>query len=296
MASSSGRGFGTCPHQDDDGRLFHIGRLLLDGGTCLLRQVFDRLIPPCDLPIVLAKEENNLRALLVKRILTRDMMVKLYPDKNTYGKSSDFDIPLLTLLFIHLCQLKAPPSSNNWRSMPVDSDRSLEADILRLRLYTNRIFIHAEDCSIPSNDFELVSASVCAIFYRLGGIHWKRKAETMLHDVLTESESLDLNRLKDVKETCLVVKEFCPTHKSKFDHSLEMTKDSSENAKKSDAKVYYIKGKVEKIEQICEKIDQIDQLHGEGKQSKESIKKLIDKADKMKGTWDSICKTIFLFI
>ena len=174
---------------DGKERFFRICRLLLDGGTNLLRQEFDKLVPPDRLGTVLQKEKTKLQRLSRRGVLTNMMLQKLYPTLTTYGKSVDFDISLLMVLFRELCGLKAPPSSNNWGSMPIGSDESLEADILRLKIYRNTIFAHAESCCVSDTDFKKVSKDVCAMFERRGGTQWKQQAETMLHETLTECES-----------------------------------------------------------------------------------------------------------
>ena len=171
------------------GRFFRICRLLLDGAAELLRQQFDKIIPPYDLSSILQKEEENLRKLRTS-VLTTDMLEILYPAPNTFGESADFDISLLMVLFRNLCELKAPPSSNNWRTMPSDNDKSVEADILRLKIYRNTIVAHAKVCDIADDEFEQVSKHIIAIFERLGGAEWKEKAENMAKEAGNDSALL----------------------------------------------------------------------------------------------------------
>ena len=229
MASSSGSGVGACPPLDDRERFFRICTLLLDHGTSLLRQEFDKLIPPCALPMVLARHKKAFWH-MPRRILTQAMMVKLYPTENTYGKSTDFDMNLLVVLFRNLCHLQY-----NWNSMPAENDLSLEADILRLKLYKNRIFAHAEACSISKYDFEEVSETICEIFQRRGGRCLRQKAETVLNEGLTKSENVYLNESKDWHSHDIDVNIVCHTLDSNSNHLSETAKDTIESTKKLDA-------------------------------------------------------------
>ena len=102
------------------------------------------------------------------------------------------------LLFRHLCKLKPPPSSNSWSAVPDSSDKSLEADIVRLNIYQYTIFAHAVTCSISGENFKQLSEQICEIFERRGGSSWKWIAKTMLDEELTECETTAyLNRLKE---------------------------------------------------------------------------------------------------
>ena len=194
MAQPLGSGAGLSSELDDKERFFHVCRLILEGGTELLRQKFDQLIPPANLPGTLQKEKANLLK-LPRNVLTISMSQKLYLRAGAFGKSGDFDISLLMVLFRHLCGLKALLTSNNWGSMPIDSDKSLEADILQLKIY--RVFSHAEACCISASDFNQISKNIRSIFVRLGGSPWKLKAETMLGEPLTQCENTYLKQLKE---------------------------------------------------------------------------------------------------
>ena len=238
----------------DKDRFFHLCRLLLDGGTDLLRQEFDKLIPPCNLSSVLSKEKANLLK-LPKGVLTPKMFQKLYPTTTTRGKSTDFDISLVMILFRHLCRLEAPASSRNWSSMPLSSDQSLEADIMRLKIYRNTLFAHAEACCMSANDFDLVSKDMCEIFERRGGLPWKRIAETMLNEELTECETAYLNKLKEWHS-----------------HDAEVTEVFQELNNKLDSKVNQIIDTVEdKVGQVEEKVDQMLQNKQEIKEEVANI-------------------------
>ena len=228
--------FGSFSDLGDRERFFRVCRLLLDGATDLLREEFDRIIAPCDLPTFLLREKSSLQRLR-KNVLTVDMLEKLYPTANTFGKSTDFDMTLLTVLFRHLCRLKAPPSSNNWGSMPIDSDHSLEADILRLKIYRNSVFAHANTCCIPAADFDHVSRNVCTIFERRGGPVWKLKAERMLSEALTQHESVYLKQLTEWQTHDADVKEICQQLDNKAVYGLRLSEQVVHQTKKAEEKM-----------------------------------------------------------
>ena len=93
--------------------------------------------------------------------------------------------------------------------MPIDSDKSSEADILRLKIYRNTIIAHADACCISSKEFDQIWKNICNIFERLGGALFKIEAENMLSEPLTQDEETYLRQLiewqshdNDVKEIC----------------------------------------------------------------------------------------------
>ena len=245
MASSLESALGVSSGLNDQERFFYSCRLLLDGGTELLRQEFDKIFPPTDLHNVLCKEKLNLQK-LPRSVLSTSMLQKLYPTSATCGKPTDFDITLLMVLFRYLCRLEAPPSSNNWSNMPVDSDKSLAADILRLKIYRNTVFAHAEACCISKDDFEQISNNICVIFERRGGTFWKLKAETMLKEPLTQCESAYMNQLKEWQNHDTDVKEIC--------------QELASNVKKQGEKIELIK---EQLDQILKQNQEVRETNAE---------------------------------
>ena len=176
----------SCLSIEGNELFFRLCKLLIGGGTEVMRMQFDQHIPPSELPKKLQQMKSHL--LNLKRVITPPMQKKLYPDDNTYGKSTDFDISLLMILLRNLCGLKPPKSTNNWEDMPLDSDRSLEADILRLKQYRNKLFVHVHSCDIKRSEFDTISNEITKILVRLGGPDWKLKVEKMLKGPLSQLE------------------------------------------------------------------------------------------------------------
>ena len=72
----------------------HLARLLISGGTVLLREVFDIKCPPSKLRAILQNPATKKR-LHKEAKLTKPQWDCLYPSPGMYGKSEDFDITLL---------------------------------------------------------------------------------------------------------------------------------------------------------------------------------------------------------
>ena len=265
MASCLGSSVGSrsVEHSDDKERFFRICRLLLDGGTEVLRQEFDKRIPPSTLSSRLIREKTKLLK-LPSRVLPISMFQRLYPTANTCGKSKDFDISLLMVLFRQLCGLTPPPSTGNWSEMPADSDESLEADILRLKIFRNNVFAHATFCCISEADFNQISKDICDIFERLDGLNWRLKAERMLGEALTGSENVYLKRLNEWHSLDADMKEIYQQLDCKMGHMLKLT-ERQENK---------IEQAVHQTKKIEAKVDQVSQ---DNQAIKEDIAKISSK-------------------
>jgi len=111
-------------------------RLLVDGGSQVLREKFDRVHPPGNLhsdlldPVV----HGILQSLQKKRILNPSQWGKLYPARSS-ASSKDFDVTLLMVLLRNICGL-APPATG-WDDYSPTADITPEADIARVKHYRN---------------------------------------------------------------------------------------------------------------------------------------------------------------
>ena len=104
-------------------------RLLMYGGIQLLRENFDSCHPPADLPLKLADPAIQAK-LRTAKLLPPEWRI-LYPSPGVFGKSSDFDITLTFRLLRTICGLTAP--STGWNSLPANTDRNIEADLVRIK-------------------------------------------------------------------------------------------------------------------------------------------------------------------
>ncbi|CAH3111796.1 unnamed protein product [Pocillopora meandrina] len=106
-------------------RLCH---LLVEVGSCVLRNTFDKINPPSDLHKHLKTHRATLQQLRRKKILNPTQWGKLYPAIRTSVSSKNFDITLLTVLLRNICSLSRP--ATGWDALPPATDTSTEADIV----------------------------------------------------------------------------------------------------------------------------------------------------------------------
>ena len=118
-----------------------LARLLISGGTVLLREVFDVKCPPSNLPATLQNPATE--KLLKAAKFTKPQWDCLYPSAGTYGKSTDFDITLLFRLLRTICGLTPPVMG--WDCFPLNTDHSFGADLARIKYYRNSIHGHVNE-------------------------------------------------------------------------------------------------------------------------------------------------------
>ena len=149
-SSDSGLGsvFDTSEEKTNGTRL---ARLLIDGGTHVLRKFLDSVYPE---PTLLAKElkknRTKFQTLKSKGVIFKEQWEMLFPTSGL-PDSKEFDITLLHLLIRELCCLKAPRTG--WHKMPADDDQSLEANIARIKCFRNELS-HSVSTGIPNEEFE----------------------------------------------------------------------------------------------------------------------------------------------
>ena len=178
---------------DEKANFQRLTRLLMRGGLTLLREVFDSIHPPASLPAVLLNPtiKSNLKKLKGQKVLTQPEYNCLYfPLSGAYVKSTDFDISLLCKLLRAMCSLTPP--ATGWNSLPNSTDHSLEADLVRIKFYRNKIYGHNHSMEITNADFENLWMEVSEALLRIaGGIssakrdEWKKSIETFFHEPLT---------------------------------------------------------------------------------------------------------------
>lgn len=161
-------------------------RLLIDVGTQVLRETFDRL-RPCpgeSLHLVLRSPSvySILNSLRKRRVLNPIQWGRLYPVIRTNVSSGDFDITLLTLLLRNICNL-VPPATG-WNSLPCAAETSTAADIVRLKAFRNRIYGHAANASIDDPTFHQLWQDIKETLLRLGGEHFARTIDDLKYECM----------------------------------------------------------------------------------------------------------------
>ena len=126
-----------------------LSRLLVNKGTEALRQTFNKYNPPSTLQTLLNTKQADLQK-LYPRIINDDQWNLLYPTSGN-PDSKKFDITLLSVLLRNICNLKPP--ATGWSTMPLETDRSEEANLLRIKLYRNKILAHAPSTEVSDSQF-----------------------------------------------------------------------------------------------------------------------------------------------
>nr|XP_058954658.1 uncharacterized protein LOC131781970 [Pocillopora verrucosa]XP_058954659.1 uncharacterized protein LOC131781970 [Pocillopora verrucosa] len=144
-------------------------RLLVEVGSLMLREIFDRVCPPENLHAVLTNPTNHakLQTLRKKRVLSTFQWGKLYPVSKTSVSSGNFDTSLLLFLLRNIFGLNFPASGRN--NLPPGSDTSPEADITRIKFFRDRVFSHAANASVDDPTFSLYWNNIKDTFLRIGG-------------------------------------------------------------------------------------------------------------------------------
>ena len=147
--------------------------VLVDLGTCALRDCFDAICTPETLHTILAATHPSLKALRSRRIISATQWEKLFPAISTSVSSKHFDITLLMTLLRNICGL-APPVTG-WDVLPAATDPSREADIARVKYFRNTVYAHAEYASIDDATFNTHWKEIRDTLVRLGGATYKVK-------------------------------------------------------------------------------------------------------------------------
>ena len=141
--------------------------LLVEVGSCVLRNTFDKINPPSDLQKHLKTHRATLQLLQKKKVLNPTQWGKLYPAIGASVSSKNFDITLLTVLLRNICSLSKP--ATGWDALPPATDMSTEADIARVKYFRNTVYGHAEKASVDDATFNVYWQDIKDALVRLGG-------------------------------------------------------------------------------------------------------------------------------
>ena len=143
-----------------------LNRLLIDGGTTVLRKAFDRYHPPAGLATDLNTYKPLLMNLFRKKVLRKPQWEKLFPPTGASPDSSKFDITLLFVLLTNICGLTPP--GLDWYTNPAPSDTSFEANLARVRFYRNELYGHVTTTGVDSLSFASLWAEISRVLVSLG--------------------------------------------------------------------------------------------------------------------------------
>ena len=143
-----------------------LSRLLIDGGTTVLRNVFNHHHPPANLAADLNANYSALNNLLRRRVLNGHQWDKLFPPRGAMPDSNTFDITLLFLLLTNICGL-APPLTG-WHTKPPASDNSHEANLARVKYFRNVLYGHVSSTGVDTHSFSVLWQEISAFLLALG--------------------------------------------------------------------------------------------------------------------------------
>ena len=189
-----------------------LGRLLIDGGTTVLRNAFVNFHPPASLAADLNANYSTLNNLLRRRVIRQAQWDQLFPPTGAKPDSNSFDITLLFLLLTTICGLSPPRSG--WHTKPPPSDTSLEANLARIKIFRNELYGHVSSTGVDTPIFNVLWQEISAVLVALGldqaeidRLQAERCGEDDFIDVLTDwadseqeikSELIEMRR--DVKK------------------------------------------------------------------------------------------------
>ena len=128
-----------------------LSRLLIDGGTTVLRKLFDRYHPPAHLVTNLNSHYSTLNDLFRNGHLHTPQWDKLFPTGGVIPDSNNFDISLLFLLLTNICGLFPP--RGGWHRKPHPGNHSREANLARIKFFRNELYGHLTTTGIDTPTF-----------------------------------------------------------------------------------------------------------------------------------------------
>ena len=180
-----------------------LSRLLVDKGTEALRDTFDGIHLPACLPAVLNANKTSLLK-LKPRVINNSQWDLLYPPSGNPPDSKTFDVTLLTVLFRNICSFP----KTGWSVMPVDKDRSTQANIVRIKTYRNEVYAHVTSTRVDNANFESLWQNITQTLVELNVS--QNDIDALKISPLAPEEEVYLAILKNWKlreEECIAVEE-----------------------------------------------------------------------------------------
>ncbi|XP_033724721.1 uncharacterized protein LOC117314739 isoform X4 [Pecten maximus] len=127
-----------------------LSRLIVDVCCDVLRAVLKAKIPPPGLNAFLQSQ----RVHLFKSLEYRQQQLLFPPGGVFTGTLEDLDFSLIYRLIRNLQGINIPPHTKGWGKSPDKTDRSLAANIDRLRIQRNEAYGHLPTASLSGTDFK----------------------------------------------------------------------------------------------------------------------------------------------
>lgn len=173
-------------------------RLLVDVGSEVLRDTFDRLRPKGSLDKVLKTPLviHKLTSLRKRRVLNQAQWAII---NSSPVSSKQFDISLLAVFLRNICGLSTPASG--WNILPHAANNTEAADIARITIHRNEVFAHAKQASVDDVQFELHWKNIKEALVRLGGTTYEVTIDRLKTEGIDpEKEQYYQKLLKEWKE------------------------------------------------------------------------------------------------
>ncbi|KAL9959079.1 hypothetical protein ACROYT_G036160 [Oculina patagonica] len=195
----------------EKGHFQRLARLLISGGTTLLKEVFDQICPPGNLPTILNNPTTKKQLKAAK--LTKPQWDCLYPSPGVYVKSENFDVTLLFRLLTTICNLTSP--STGWDALPAGTDHSLAAELARIKYYRNSVYGHAkQEMEITDDEFPQLWREMREALVAVAGQinppkkqQWQEAIDRFLNDPLTVEDERNTQELLRWYENDIEVKQ-----------------------------------------------------------------------------------------
>lgn len=124
--------------------------LVINEGGAALRKLLNTYHPFPLLATSLSQHKQTLLSLKRDKVLNNNQWEKLFPLDGTQPDCESFDITLLVILLTNICGLSPP--NTGWNNKPAPSDKSTEANIVRIRYFRNLLY-HAPSTGVPMHKF-----------------------------------------------------------------------------------------------------------------------------------------------
>ena len=144
-----------------------LSRLLIDGGTTVLRKLFDHYHPPAHLVTSLNTHSKTLNDLFEDGHLYGPQWYQLFPTDRGAPDSKNFDISLLFLLLTNICDKLSPPRGG-WYKKPQPQDHTTAANLARIRVFRNELYGHVTSTSIDTPTFNALWRQISGALRGLG--------------------------------------------------------------------------------------------------------------------------------
>ena len=174
--------------------------LLVDVGSQVLRETFDRIRPRGRLDTVLGTPptSDTLKSLLKRKVVNPSQWGILYPAIKSSVSSEKFDITLLMVLLRNICGL-TPPAAG-WDALPSPTDVNYEDDLARIKYYRNTVSGHAAQASVDDANFNNYWMKIRDTLVRLGGVAYEAAIDVLKYDNMDpDSEERYIEMLKQWK-------------------------------------------------------------------------------------------------